>query len=314
MSDQPIKVLLIEDNPGDVRLIREMLTEAAESEFALMTADSLQSGLSHLQRTQPAAVLLDLNLPDTQGLDTLTRTLTHCQNIVVVVLTDLDDHDLGVQAIKAGAQDYLVKGQVNHSLLQRAILYAIERHRMRIMLLNLSLMDELTGLYNRRGFMTLAQQQWKLAQRTHQQLRLFSADIDGMKQINDIYGHHEGDRALQKIAWIIQSTFRITDIKARLGGDEFTVLMIDCGPDSFPKIVKRLQRCLHEENLKGNNSYLLSLSWGAAQFDPSQPGSLEDMLKQADTALYADKRSKGPYDIMKENFAGPAAADTASQR
>jgi two-component system, cell cycle response regulator len=300
MDRQPLKVLLIEDNPGDVRLIREMLVEVDEARFAVMVADSLQAGVDCLEKEGAAAVLLDLNLPDSVGLDTLNRLLSYAPDSTVVVLTGLDDHELGVQAVKAGAQDYLIKGQVNRGFLARAILYAMERQQMRAMLNNLCLEDELTAFYNRRGFMTLAEQQWTLSQRTHQHFLLFSADLDGMKQINDTYGHPEGDRALQKTASIIQNTFRRSDIKARLGGDEFAVLMIDGDPDSASQVMKRWQRYLDEENRAENCPYLLSLSWGVAHYDPEKPALLENLLAQADQALYAEKRRKGPYDINKK--------------
>ena len=308
MNEQPIKVLLNEDNPGDVRLIREMLAEAAEARFTLVVADSLQAGLACLEKERAAAVLLDLNLPGSMGLDTLTRLLPHTDGSAVVVLTGLDDHELGVQAVKAGAQDYLVKGQVNCGLLARAILYALERQQMQAMLRNLSLVDELTGLYNRRGFMTLAEQQWKLARCSRQHFLIFSADLDGMKQINDTYGHLEGDRALKKTASIIQKTFRLSDIKARLGGDEFAVLMINCEPAGASQVMARWQHHLDEENRVGKTPYRLSLSWGVAHSEQEQPAPLEDLLEQADQALYADKRRKGAYDITKitgRQLAGP---------
>jgi len=294
-----------------VRLIREMLVEAAEARFTLVVADSLQAGLAYLEKDRAAAVLLDLNLPDSIGLKTLTRLLSHFDECAVVVLTGLDDHELGVQAVQTGAQDYLVKGQVSRSLLARAILYALERQQMQATLRSLSLLDEMTGLYNRRGFMTLAEQQWKLARRSRQHFLIFSADLDGMKQINDTYGHLEGDRALKKTASIIQETFRLSDIKARLGGDEFAVLMINCEPDSASQVFVRWQHHLDEENRAGNDGntlYRLSLSWGVAHYDPEQPAPLEDLLEQADQALYADKRRKGAYDITKRTgrqLAGP---------
>ena len=127
MNNKPIKVLLVEDNPGDSRLIREMLTEARGATFDLKYADRLQAALEQLGEEGIDVVLLDLGLPDSGGLETLIKTYAQAPRVPVVVLTGLNDETLGVQAVNKGAQDYLVKGQIDVSLLVRAICYAIER-------------------------------------------------------------------------------------------------------------------------------------------------------------------------------------------
>ena len=124
-----IKMLLIEDNIGDSRLIREMLSEARGVTFDLKYADRLQAGLEQLGQGGIDVVLLDLGLPDSQGLETLGKTYALAPEVPIVVLTGLDDEMLGVQAVNRGAQDYLIKGQVNENLLVRTIRYAIERKR-----------------------------------------------------------------------------------------------------------------------------------------------------------------------------------------
>lgn len=129
LDNKPIKILLVEDNPGDSRLIREMLAEAMGVTFDLEYADRLQAGLEHLSEGRIEVVLLDLGLPDSQGLETLSRTYAQAPEVPIVVLTGLDDEMLGVQAVNKGAQDYLIKGQADKNLLVRAIRYAIERKR-----------------------------------------------------------------------------------------------------------------------------------------------------------------------------------------
>ncbi len=129
MDNKPIKTLLVEDNPGDSRLIREMLVEARGVAFDLEYADRLQTGLKHLGEREIDVVLLDLGLPDSQGLETLSKTYAQAPEVPIVVLTGLDDEMLGVQAVNRGAQDYLVKRQVDANLLVRTIRYAIERKR-----------------------------------------------------------------------------------------------------------------------------------------------------------------------------------------
>lgn len=154
----------------------------------------------------------------------------------------------------------------------------------------LSLMDDLTGLNNRRGFLTLAQQQIKLARRNKRELVLLFVDMDDFKQINDAHGHQEGDVALQRAARVLRATFRDSDIVARLGGDEFVVLAADTG--SSASIIHRLRQELNERNTRDGYPYNLSFSVGAARFDPEDPPTIEELLQTADAMLYEQKRHR----------------------
>jgi MinD-like ATPase involved in chromosome partitioning or flagellar assembly/ActR/RegA family two-component response regulator len=129
MEDELMKVLLIEDNPGDARLIREMLAEERGAPFDLEHADRLSTGLGRLAAGGIDVVLLDLSLPDSRGLSTFVRVHAQAPEVPIVLLTGRDDEELAVEAMREGAQDYLVKGQVDSSLLVRSMRYAIERHR-----------------------------------------------------------------------------------------------------------------------------------------------------------------------------------------
>jgi MinD-like ATPase involved in chromosome partitioning or flagellar assembly/CheY-like chemotaxis protein len=129
MEDKVMIVLLIEDNPGDARLIREMLAEVRGGTFNLEHTNRLSTGLSRLGEGGIDVVLLDLSLPDSQGLETFARVHAQAPEVPIIALTGLDDEELAVKAVREGAQDYLVKGQVDSSLLVRSMRYAIERHR-----------------------------------------------------------------------------------------------------------------------------------------------------------------------------------------
>lgn len=159
---------------------------------------------------------------------------------------------------------------------------------------DLSLKDPLTGLYNRRGLLLLGEQQYRLAQRTQGNLLLFFADVDGLKNINDTYGHQEGDQAIINTAEILKSTFRQADIIARFGGDEFNIIAIDVpGVKQDPEFFK--QRLL--ENLKTFNRnhpgpYELSISLGSTLYDSKQAGSFEMIMAEADKKLYEQKRER----------------------
>jgi PAS domain S-box-containing protein len=127
MTKEPIQILMIEDNPGDARLFREYLHGTDLDPVELHTVEQLVVGLEHLVQNKPDIILLDLGLPDSQGLETFTRVYAQAPDVPIVILTGLDDADQAVEAVKAGAQDYLVKGEVSGGLLARAIRYAIER-------------------------------------------------------------------------------------------------------------------------------------------------------------------------------------------
>jgi len=124
MDDKPVKILLIEDNPGDVRLIREMLINVSDFPFHLECADRLSTGLACLAKGGIGVVLLDLSLPDSQGLDSLAKVSVQAPDVPIIMLTGLDDERVAMKAVEKGAQDYLVKGRVVGSLIVRSIRYA----------------------------------------------------------------------------------------------------------------------------------------------------------------------------------------------
>lgn len=292
MYGKHTKVLLIEDNPGDMRLVKEALTEAAGTPFELEHVNRLAAGVERLTEGGIDVVLLDLSLPDSQGLDTLCKVRARAPEVPIVVMTSLDDETIAIKAVQSGAQDYLVKGQADSNLLTRSMRYAIERHRLQVALCSLSLIDELTGLYNRRGFLTFTQQQLKIANRTKRGMFLFFADLDNMKWINDTFGHREGDMALIEAANIFKETFRESDIISRIGGDEFAVLAIEAQKSSEEIILTRLKETLDAHNAKGHYNYKLSMSIGISHFNPERPSSIDSLLAEADTMMYEHKRSK----------------------
>lgn len=153
-----------------------------------------------------------------------------------------------------------------------------------------SLMDELTGLYNRRGFFSLAEHQFKLTKRSHKTMVLFFGDLDELKTINDTLGHFEGDQALIDTANLLRKTFRETDIMARIGGDEFVVLLTE--PTDTKVIMRRLHHNLERHNTRGGRPYRIQLSIGIAHYNPLFPSSIDELIRQADCSMYEEKRRK----------------------
>lgn len=166
------------------------------------------------------------------------------------------------------------------------------RKKMEEEIRSLSLTDALTGLHNRRGFISLAEQQLKFPDRFKRNMLLFFADLDGMKWINDTLGHEEGDRALIDVAKILRETFRSSDIIARVGGDEFAILAIDTNGTSPEVIMTRLQNEVDIYNGKGTRFYNISISIGVAYYDYKNPCSLDELMSRADKLMYEQKRSK----------------------
>lgn len=154
----------------------------------------------------------------------------------------------------------------------------------------LALTDDLTCLYNRRGFFAAATQQLRLARRDSKHLLLLFCDLDNLKKINDAFGHQEGDMALIRTADALEQTFRGSDVLARLGGDEFVVLAVEAGQhQSLESMSRRLEQNLKKASSSGGPC-TLSLSVGVARFDPKNPITLGELLVQADRAMYEKKR------------------------
>jgi two-component system cell cycle response regulator len=157
---------------------------------------------------------------------------------------------------------------------------------------SLSLMDDLTRLYNRRGFFTLCDQMLKMARREQIDCILIYMDLDGLKKINDTFGHSEGDEAIKVFAGIIRRIFRSNDIMARIGGDEFIILSYNAMKKDMESIKNKLIEAIAHYNSSSGKQYSLSVSMGFACFKHQSNVSLAGLIKTADHELYANKKNK----------------------
>jgi two-component system cell cycle response regulator len=251
----------------------------------------LDDAISLIRGNHFDLVLLDLMLPDSKGINTFIKLHYQFPEIPVVVITSLNDSELGIKAAQLGAQDYLIKGEINSDLLRRAILFALVRHEKDENLRKQALIDELSQLYNRRGFISVFHQYLKIAQREGQNLLLIMVDVDGLKSINDTHGHLEGDRAIIDTGKILKGTFRGSDLVGRIGGDEFVVLAVQASDENAQALRERLQNKIDQYN-STNTNFTLSLSVGITRFDPQVNIPFETLLAQADDDLYDQKRRK----------------------
>lgn len=289
---ETLKVLLVEDDRGDTRLIREALANADThwGRFELDLFDRLPAGIQRLSKGDVAVVLVDLSLPGARGLDAFFALREHAPDVPIIVLTT--DPAGGAKAMHAGAQDYLVKGKIDGPLLGRTLWHAIERKRLEMSLQQQTLVDDLCGLYNRRGFFRFADQQLKLIRRMGKRALLVVADIQGLKGINDTFGHAAGDVALADASTVLKHTFRDSDVIGRLGADEFIVLAIGVGDDGPRSILRRLAKTLLAYNAAPDRRFRLSFNLGFASIDPGDGSGLEHILAEAERDLHGRKRRR----------------------
>ena len=283
-------VLLIEDNRGDARLIREMIEEDPEAPFELQFAESLSQGLEFLAKRQAALVLLDLSLPDSLGLETFAKVFAHSPAVPIIVLTGTDDATVALTAVKGGAQDYLVKGKLDRELLVRSMQYSIERKRYQVQIEHQANYDALTGLPNR----TLLHDRLRqavFAQRNVRAIAVVFIDLDHFKVVNDSLGHSVGDELLKSMAERLRSVLRDGDTVARLGGDEFVLILNDQNNEEV--VFRAMQRITAKVNqphsVEGKELYI-TCSAGIS-LHPQDGPDVDTLLKNADVAMYRAKEA-----------------------
>ena len=415
-----IRVLLVESDPDDVKRARLLLSQAPGVGFHITAVGRLADAIDELARGEYDIVLLALILPDSQGIDTFRRIYIRARHLPIVIVSRISEEGVAIDAVRAGAEDYVVKGSIDGITFSRVVRYAIERKRRkaneeesaeeyertedlyrrivefsqglicthdldgkllsvnpaaahslgytpeemvgknlgdfmsparriavgpylqrlrkdgtdsgllpvvtktgeervwqyrnttysekgqamyvigyasdvtdlmrgRDELKRLALTDELTGLHNRRAFLSLAEHALKVAQRNRSECLLFYADLDGLKKINDTLGHHTGSAVIAEAAVILRSVFRDSDIVARVGGDEFAVLAIANPVAKADIILNRLSTKLSTFNNSEDRPYKLSLSVGVAAFRPGCGKSVQHLMREADEEMYEQK-------------------------
>ena len=288
IDKKDITILLIEQNKEDVQRISEYLNQSKKINVRLKTVDRIKKAKTILFYEDFDIVLVDLKV---EGItpDELFNTLGKDNlSIPYIVITDERDEDIGIFAVKKGAQDYLVRSELSERILRRTILYSLERHEILESLYKTTIKDELTGLYNRRGLYTLGEQQVELAKRHDDDIFVFFLDLDGMKEINDNLGHDFGDKALLSTSNIIHKSFRNTDILSRIGGDEFVILAVKAQYEFIPVMIERIKEYIKEEN-KNNTTYEISLSIGVSRIELNDESPLDEAIKRADKEMYKSK-------------------------
>ncbi|RLE24988.1 MAG: hypothetical protein DRJ61_06175 [Acidobacteria bacterium] len=305
-----VTLLLIEDSPDDAAIVRDILGESTRFNGTIEHCSRLSEGIARMAEGDIDVVLLDFSLPDSFGIDTFRLLHSAQPEIPVIVLTSLDDDELAIQAVSEGAQDYLVKKELEHRLLTRSIRYAIERNRAEQQLLHNAFHDTLTGLPNRALFgdrldMALAGARRQPAGR----FAVLFFDLDRFKNINDSLGHSVGDQLLVALARRLETIVRPGDSVARIGGDEFAILVNDMKDVSHAiQVAERILAGFEAPFTIEANEVFISASIGIAVHDINTTDP-DAMLRDADIAMYRAKAAgKGRYEIFDPQMHASAVA------
>ena len=288
-----LRVLLVEDNPGDALLTQETLLAAEPNGFEVTHVERLQEGLRLLYEEIFDVVLLDLSLPDAHGMEAVTQVRCGMPSIPVVVLSGNRNPELALEVVESGAQDYLMKGEIEPAQMTRSICYAVQRKRSEERLTHLAQFDHLTGLANRSLFRDRLEQALARCARNRQSLALMFVDLDGFKSINDTRGHEVGDVLLKEVANRLSGCVRQSDTVARLGADEFTVILENIEhTQAAAQVAEKILKVINEPvNLVGFQ-HRPKLSIGIAIY-PYCGVDAASLIRSADKAMYLSKQEGG---------------------
>lgn len=284
-----VRVLLVEDSATDA-MILDLAIQSTGFCASIKMASTAREARQLLRTEEFDIVFTDLQLPDSDGIRTIREMLWVAASVPLVVVSANDDDVLAEQAIQAGAQDHLVKGQYARAALGRIVRHSVERKKTEKRLLRLAMRDQLTGLVNRVFFRERVASALAAARRSGEPFAVMYVDLDGFKGVNDSHGHDAGDALIQQAAMRLQNSVREEDTIARLGGDEFAILLHDAtSPHDVLRIAERCRQQLARPFELDPQEARISASLGLA-FYPESGNSVDAMLCAADAAMYRAKR------------------------
>jgi len=313
-----VRVLVVDDNDGDADLVADYLIGIASVRFEIDRAKRLQEAINVIATAPPDIVLLDLGLPDSHGTTGVARLREVAPSTPLVVFTGQDDPDVATAVIKAGAQDFLVKGSFDDDALVRTLRHAIERHRAQLeqhelvqrladanaQLTRLANTDALTGVLNRRGLEVALGDLARRYEHRPDRLVAMLIDCDDFKAINERDGHSTGDLVLVGVAQAIAGSLRNVDLVGRVGGDEFLVLLVDIGLWDALRVAERIRRAVrYPRKLESRRSVTVSI--GVAELGVGTK-FLSEVLAATQLRLRTSKRAgKNQVVFAEESLAAP---------
>lgn len=298
MQPRCLRVLLVEDDRPQAMTVQHALSCVESVSYEVQHVFRLDEALASLARESFDAVLLDLGLSDSQGLETLEKLRQQAPDLPTVVLTAHDDDDGALRSLELGAQDYLLKGRVDGHALARAISYSIQRQQLLVEnrrllaeMKQLAWTDPLTGILNRRTFFELFKSEWARSTRDRGPLSCVLMDIDFFKRVNDTLGHAAGDVTLQFVARLLREHCRASDYICRFGGEEFCILLPHANELGAARWAERLRQRIAETPIEAAGRIVrITASFGVAERleDTASP---EILVDRADQALLVAKQS-----------------------
>lgn len=314
-------LLMAEDDPADAALFQEMLEQAFGQEYRVVCVDRFQKITEALEQGKFHALILDMNLPDSDGLEGVSQIGEHYPHIPIVILTGNDNVEIAIESLQEGAQDYLTKNHVTPAMLERSVRYARERKAVEERLkqalndaANTNQLlekqvkyDPLTGVPNRAYLREVATQVLSRAFRQEREVAMLFFDLDEFKKVNDTFGHLVGDELLRQIAERLNRVVRHSDFMARIGGDEFVILTdtLDQRKDIYP-LLKRIERQFRSPFHIDSHEISCRHAVGVSFYPNAQ--DLDQLIKQADMAMYEAKGKRFSNvcffsDDLQEQFA-----------
>jgi diguanylate cyclase (GGDEF)-like protein len=298
---EPVRILLVEDDPRAALIIGEMLRTTWPRGLVLSHAERLGDATQELLDRGATCVLLDLSLAEADQLTSVEQVRTAAPDVPIVVLADRADEAAALLAIRAGAQDYVIKPELYPALLSRTLRYAIERKRSEVQLAHMALHDPLTGLPNRALFLDRLGVALDRSRRTSASVAVLFLDVDNFKEVNDRLGHAAGDRLLTGLADRMRAMLRPMDTVARFGGDEFTFLFEDLASErEVVLIADRISRATSVPIRLEDAETSITVSIGIAMV--GDPAVLpESLIREADAAMYRAKElGRSRYELFDE--------------
>ena len=301
-----MRILVVEDND----VVANGLSRALgmlDTDVSVVTVSDLHSAQALLQNgTKIDVALVDLGLPDAQGLEAPTKLKSLCPSLVIVVITGNSSSDTALNLIRLGIQDYIPKSEATPKRVFRTIRLARERHEREQRLKRIACIDQLTGSLNRRGLVAAIRNSSDAVSRLGMASALMTIDIDLFKDINDTFGHPIGDLILRQSCRRIAHCVRENDVVGRAGGDEFWVILNGfTKPENVPAIASKMLQSFASPFRVNSKNIEVSVSIGVA-LNPLHADTVDDWMRKSDIALYAAKRKGRNQWLMYEDGMGPS--------
>jgi diguanylate cyclase (GGDEF)-like protein len=280
-------ILIVDDNPHNLQVIANIVKENG---LKVAIAQNGRQALDFLQTKLPDLVLMDIMMPDMDGLEACRciKYNERSKDIPVIFITALSDTEDVIRAFDAGGSDYITKPFMKEEVQARIKVHLALKKAMEKMK-HMAVTDEMTGIFNRRHAFHVLKREINVSQSDKKKFVICYVDIDKLKVVNDTYGHDAGDELIKTVVNTFTENIRASDYLFRMGGDEFMLVFPDANLADMETLVSRLQEILNKKQLY---SIPIDFSYGFAEFGPEDDMTYEELIKEADTCMFDQKMKK----------------------